>query len=76
MSPTSLRLVASQLPQNEAVENALRRDVTLVPDVVVRGLLAYALIHQDFTMRGASVIVEISLDRMEISNPGEPLIPV
>lgn len=71
-----VRFVVSQLPQNEAVEDALRRDVRLVPDVVVRELLANALIHQDFTMRGASVMVEIYADRLEVSNPGEPLVPV
>jgi len=33
-----------------------------------------ALIHQDFTVTGAGPMVEIFPDRMEISNPGEPLV--
>jgi predicted HTH transcriptional regulator len=38
--------------------------------------LANALIHQDFAERGVSAMVEIYVDRIEISNPGEPLVPV
>lgn len=71
-----VRLVVSQLPQNEAVEDALRRDVKLVPDVVIRELVANALIHQDLAQRGASVMVEVYADRVEVSNPGEPPVPV
>lgn len=66
----------AQLPQNEVIEYALRKEVKLVPDVVIRELLANALIHQDFTLTGASVIIEIYSNRVEISNPGEPLVPV
>jgi ATP-dependent DNA helicase RecG len=71
-----LRSVMSQLPQNETLDGALRRELKLVPDVVIRELLANALIHQDFLMSGASVMIEIYSDRVEISNPGEPLVPV
>lgn len=71
-----LRFVTSQLPQNEVIEDALRRDFKLVPEVVVRELIANALIHQDFSVTGASVMIEIYDDRMEISNPGEPIVPV
>ncbi len=71
-----LRFVTSQLPQNEVIEDALRRDFKLVPEVVVRELIANALIHQDFSFSGTSVMIEIYDDRMEISNPGEPIVPV
>lgn len=68
--------VMSQLPQNEVVENALRQELKLVPDVVVRELVANALIHQDLAVTGASVMIEIFSNRVEISNPGEPIVPV
>ncbi len=68
--------VMSQLPQNEVIEDAIRKDVKLVPEVVVRELLANALIHQDLDMTGASPVVEIYTNRVEISNPGEPIVPV
>jgi ATP-dependent DNA helicase RecG len=66
----------SQLPQNEVVEDALRKEVKLLPQIVIRELVANALIHQDLAMGGASVMVEIYSNRVEISNPGEPVVPV
>jgi predicted HTH transcriptional regulator len=71
-----VQFVYSQLPQNEVIEHALRKEVKLVPDVVIRELLANALIHQDFAVAGASVMIDIFANRVEISNPGEPLVPV
>jgi len=68
--------VMAQLPQNEVIEDAVRRGVKLVPEVVVRELVANALIHQDFGLRGTSTMIEIYSNRMEISNPGDPLVPV
>ena len=72
----TVHFVMSQLPQNEIVEDALRKDVKLVPEIVVRELVANALIHQDFTIGGMSVMIEIFANRVEISNPGEPMVPV
>lgn len=71
-----VRFVMAQLPQNEVIEDALRREVKLVPEVAIRELVANALIHQDFTATGVSVMVEVYTNRVEISNPGEPVVPV
>ncbi|MBK7548698.1 MAG: putative DNA binding domain-containing protein [Rhodoferax sp.] len=71
-----VQYVMGKLPQNEVIEGALRREVKLLPEVVVRELLANALIHQDFDIGGASPVVEVFSDRVEISNPGEPIVPV
>jgi predicted HTH transcriptional regulator len=71
-----VRFVMTQLPQNEVIEDALRKEVKLVSEEVIRELLANALIHQDFQVGGASVMVEIYSNRVEISNPGEPIVPV
>jgi ATP-dependent DNA helicase RecG len=68
--------VMSQLPQNEIVEEAIRRKMKLVPEIVIRELVANSLIHQDFAMTGASIMVEVYSNRVEISNPGEPIVPV
>lgn len=62
------------VPSNEVIEQALRREVKMFPEIAVRELVANALIHQDFTESGMSVMVEIYDDRMEISNPGKPFI--
>ena len=71
-----VRFVMSQLPQNEIIEDALRKEVKLVPEIVIRELVANALIHQDFLQTGASVMVDIYANRVEISNPGDPIVPV
>lgn len=71
-----VHFVMSQLPQNEIVEAAIRKEVKLIPEMAMRELVANALIHQDFTISGTSVMVEIYADRVEISNPGEPVVPV
>jgi predicted HTH transcriptional regulator len=71
-----VHFVMSQLPQNEVIEDALRKEVKVVPEVVIRELVANALVHQDLSMGGASVMVEMYSNRVEISNPGEPIVPV
>jgi len=71
-----VRFIMGQLPQNEVIEDALRKEVKLVPEITIRELVANALIHQDFRITGASMMVEIYGDRIEISNPGEPVVPV
>lgn len=70
-----ISFIGEQLPQNEVVEDAVRREAKLVPDSVVRELVANALIHQDFEVTGTSVIIEIYTDRLEITSPGLPQIP-
>lgn len=71
-----VRFVMAQLPQNEVIEDALRKEVKLIPEEAVREIVANALIHQDFNVAGISVMVEIFTNRLEISNPGEPIVPV
>lgn len=71
-----VKYVMGQLPQNEVIEDALRVESKLLPEVVIRELLANALIHQDFEERGISPMIEVYADRVEISNPGEPIVPV
>jgi len=46
----------------------------MFPEIAVRELVANALIHQDFSESGTSVMIELFEDRMEISNPGKPFI--
>jgi len=50
--------------------------VKLLPEIVIRELVANALIHQDFNESGTSMMVEIYSNRVEISSPGEPIVPV
>lgn len=70
----ALDYINDQLPHNEQIGQALRSEVHMYPEIAVRELVANALIHQDFSVIGAGPMVEIFEDRMEISNPGIPLI--
>ncbi|MGK2914724.1 MAG: ATP-binding protein [Porticoccaceae bacterium] len=62
------------LPSNEVIGQALRKAVPMFPELAIRELVANALIHQDFFVTGAGPMVEIFDDRIEITNPGEPLV--
>lgn len=62
------------IPTNEIIEQALRKTVPMYPELAVRELVVNALIHQDFFITGSGPMVEIFSNRMEISNPGKPLV--
>lgn len=66
--------INGMLPSNEVVGHALRRTVPMYPVLAVRELVANALIHQDFFVSGAGPMVEVFADRIEITNPGTPLV--
>ena len=67
--------INSQLPANEEIGQALRTEARMYPEIAIRELTANMLIHQDFAEQGFPMI-EIYSDRIEISNPGLPLISV
>jgi predicted HTH transcriptional regulator len=62
------------LPKNEHIGAALRKARPLFPELAIRELVANALIHQDMTVSGAGPQIELFEDRLEISNPGAPLV--
>ena len=66
--------VSNLLPSNEIIEKALRRTEPLYPDLALRELLANMLIHQDLSATGTGPTIEIFANRLEITNPGVPLI--
>ncbi|NEP12862.1 MAG: transcriptional regulator, partial [Symploca sp. SIO2C1] len=69
-----IQFINDQLPQNEQIGQALRKDLKMYPEIAIRELVANVMIHQDFSMTGVSSTIEIFSDRMEIRNPGEPLV--
>ncbi|EEE35449.1 MloB [Rhodobacteraceae bacterium KLH11] len=71
-----VRQCMQHMPQNEVIENALRRTVPLFPERAMREIIANALIHQDFYATGGGPLVEIYPNRVEVSNPGKPVVPV
>ena len=70
-----VEFINSHVPSNEVIEQAIRTNVKMFPEISVRELVANALIHQEFSETGASVMIELYDDRMEVSNPGKPFIP-
>lgn len=68
--------VHSAAPQNRSIEQAVREEMKMFPKQAVRELIANALVHQDYQATGASVMIEMYADRVEISNPGMPPIRV
>jgi ATP-dependent DNA helicase RecG len=62
------------VPKNEVIGKALRKEVPMYPELAIRELAANALIHQDFSVTGAGPMIEIFADRMEVTNPGLPLV--
>lgn len=71
-----LEFVHAAAPRNRFVEEAVRDEVKMFPKQALRELIANALVHQDFSIDGASVMIEMYDDRVEISNPGVPPIRV
>ena len=69
-----IEFVNALLPRNEVVGKALRKEVPMYPEPAIRELIPNALIHQDFSITGSGPMVEIFSDRMEITNPGLPLV--
>ena len=66
--------INGRLPHNEVLGTALRKEVPMFPELSIRELVANALIHQDFSQTGTGPMIEIFEDRLEITNPGLPLI--
>lgn len=69
-----LTYINGLLPRNEHIGQAFREERPMYPEIAIRELVANALIHQDMTITGAGPMVELFSDRIEITNPGNPLI--
>ena len=69
-----IEFILALLPVNEIIGQALRRNVPMFPELAIRELVANAVIHQDFHITGTGPMVEIFSSRMEITNPGLPLV--
>ena len=66
--------ISGILPANEEIGQAFRHESSLYPQIAIRELVANCIIHQDFSITGTSPMVEIYENRIEITNPGKPLI--
>ena len=64
------------LPSEEVITETVRKTITKYPMIALREIIANALIHQDFTVSGSSPLVEIFQSRIEVTNPGIPLVDI
>jgi predicted HTH transcriptional regulator len=60
----------------EVIEKVFREIKESCPERTVRELLANSLIHQNLWQSGTHTMVEIFSDRIEMTNPGTPLVDV
>jgi predicted HTH transcriptional regulator len=58
----------------EVIEKVFRETRASYPERTVRELLANAIIHQNFRQSGTHTMIEILSDRIEMTNPGVPLV--
>lgn len=72
----TIKYLNALLPSSEILENGIRTTKTEYPEVATREAVANALIHQDFSITGAGPVIEIFSNRIEVSNPGAPLVDV
>lgn len=69
-----VEIVDNIIPRNEVIGKALRKEVPMYPELAIRELIANSVVHQDFSISGTSPMIEIFEDRIEITNPGIPLV--
>ena len=62
------------LPRHEKIVGAVREETPLYPLTAIREIVANALIHQDMTIAGTGPLIELFAGRMEVTNPGLPLV--
>lgn len=71
-----IKYIEALIPSREVISGATREKITAYPIIAVREAVANALIHQDFSITGTGPIIEIFQNRIEITNPGIPLIDI
>jgi len=69
-----IKFVNNLIPREEVITEDLRKTKLDFSPVILRELIANAIIHQDFSKTGTEVLIEFFEDRIEITNPGKPLV--
>ena len=69
-----MNYITALFPKIEHIGMARRTETILYSEVALRELIANAIIHQNMTVIGAGPQIEVFSDRIEITNPGAPLV--
>lgn len=72
----AVKYVNTLLPSKEDINEVKRQSHSPFPLPAIREAIANALIHQDLYITGAGPIVELFANRVEVTNPGTPLVNV
>ena len=72
----AVKYVNTILPSKEDINSVRRVTNSMFPIPAIREAVANAVIHQDFYMLGTGPVVEIFANRVEVTNPGTPLVDV
>ena len=72
----AVKYVSTLLPSKEEMNTVKRQTYSPFPILAIREAIANALIHQDLCITGAGPIVELFANRVEVTNPGIPLVSV
>ncbi len=72
----TVKYVYTLLPSREEPDEIQLRTESAFPLPAIRECIANAVIHQDFYITGAGPIVELFENRVEVTNPGVPLVDV
>ena len=60
----------SSIGRFESYGGLLRQDHHLVPQAALREALVNAVVHRDYAITGSKVMLEVFVDRVEITSPG------
>ena len=72
----AIKYVNTLLPSKENPNEIQLRTISTFPFPAMRESIANSLIHQDFYIKGAGPVVELFENRVEVTNPGVPLVDV
>ncbi len=63
------------IPESIDRSDFTREKVSHFPPDVIREAIINAIIHRDYSIKGAKVELEITPDKIEVRSPGEPISP-
>lgn len=69
-------LVNAILPSRENINSTRKSLISSFPLPAIREAIANSMIHQDLYITGAGPVVEIFNNRVEVTNPGTPLVDI
>lgn len=72
----AVKYVTTLLPMKEDINSIRRVSNSTFPLPAIRETIANAIIHQDFYIAGAGPLIELFANRIEVTNPGVPLVEI